>query len=117
MSDWHGKLARVISERIIACTSEQASVTFSHLGGDRLEAFISRNVIIAIGGPEGTLGIRLTPLRFMPIREYLTGKIQSTFSLTVFKARRIAVGEIPFFAFFGLTQRICGSIFHKPEVA
>ena len=103
MSSWHGGLVWVISERVVACTSEQASVTFSHLGGDRLKAFISRNVKSPIGGPEGTLGTRYTPPRYIPIREYLTGKIQSTFSLTVFKARRIALGEIPFFAFFGLT--------------
>ena len=115
MSSWHGGLARVISERVVACTSEPVSVASSHLGGDRLKAFISRNVIIAIGGPEGTLGIRLTPLGFIPIREYLACKIHSTFLLALLKTTRtISIGEVSFG--FGLTQRIGSPIFQKLEV-
>ena len=93
------------------------SVTFNSLGGDRLKAFISRNIIARIGGPKGTLATRCTPLRFIPIREYFACKIHSTFLLAFLKATRtISIGEISFFAFFGLTQRIGGPTLQKPEV-
>ena len=115
MSDWHGGLVRVTSEQVVACTSGPVIVTFSKFGGARFKAFISRDKKIFIGGPAGTLGIRLTPLGFViPIREYLACKILNTFLLAVLKARRIAVGQICFG--FGLTQCIGGPIFQKPEV-
>ena len=117
MSDWHGGLVRVTSEQVVACTSGPVIVTFSKFGGARFKAFISRDKKIFIGGPAGTLRIRLTPLGFIPIREYFACKIHSTFLLALLKAtRNIAIAKISFFAFFGLTQCISGSIFQKPEV-